>query len=129
MDDDAIKILDQIHEVLSTKAPEAVPLLDKFVSKFPSLSAEIVEAEKRPRSVVIYGVPEADSKLSATSRQAHTENFVSGILDALDVEMRPVELSRMGRTVCVTYPAKNVYVRKSMTTEEREEYRDAKNHA
>ncbi|EYB89943.1 hypothetical protein Y032_0225g2747 [Ancylostoma ceylanicum] len=96
MVDDAINILDQIHNILSTKAPEALPLLEKFVSKFPSLSSEIVEAEKRPRSVVIYGVPEADSKLSATSRQAHTEAFVSGTLDALDVETRPVEVFRMG---------------------------------
>ncbi|KAK6011327.1 hypothetical protein OSTOST_23594, partial [Ostertagia ostertagi] len=133
--------------ILADKAPEAIPLLEEFVSSLPSLSQEIVEAEKRKRSMVVFGVPEADRNLPPSQRQACTVSFVTGLLDVLNIEAHPVELYRMGAMMedkprpikCVfssrrsllevlsnarklrnTTAYKDVYIRKSMSREERQ---------
>ncbi|KHJ99773.1 hypothetical protein OESDEN_00228 [Oesophagostomum dentatum] len=90
MDEDSISLLEKIHGILLSKAPEAIPLLEQLISKFPTFSNKIVEAEKRPRSLVIIGVPEPDATLAPSARQLHTEKSVTNILDALDVEARPM---------------------------------------
>uniref|UniRef100_A0A7I4YXJ8 Uncharacterized protein n=1 Tax=Haemonchus contortus TaxID=6289 RepID=A0A7I4YXJ8_HAECO len=145
LDDDARGLPNQINEILVTKAPEAIPLLQQFLSKLPSLSLEMIESEKRQRSIVLLGVPEAEKELPASRRQEHTEKYVPEILDFLDIEARPVEVFRMGRAsdrprlVKCVFPARkilldtlarahklrassrfnNVEIRKSMTPEER----------
>ncbi|EYC26049.1 hypothetical protein Y032_0011g1530 [Ancylostoma ceylanicum] len=43
MDDDAINILDQIHDILSTEAPEALPLLKNFVNDADPIFADDFE--------------------------------------------------------------------------------------
>ncbi|KAK6018620.1 hypothetical protein OSTOST_15787 [Ostertagia ostertagi] len=121
LDEDARGLLNQINEILVTKAPEAIPLLQQFLSKLPSLSLEVVESEKRERSIVLLGVPEAEKGLPASRRQEHTEKYVSEILDFLDIEARPVEVFRMGkpsdkpRLVKVTPGAKTVVAIKKKT--------------
>ncbi|KAK5978121.1 hypothetical protein GCK32_005488, partial [Trichostrongylus colubriformis] len=55
------------------KAPEALPLLEKLVSSLIPDPTEIVEAEKRSRSVIIAGVPEKWEDSSPSQRQAATE--------------------------------------------------------
>ena len=95
-------MLNQPHSILSSKALKAIPILEKFVSNFSLLSQKIVEEErnkkeKRLRSFVISGIPEADPSLLAISRQQHTGNFVFGIINELDVETKPVEIFRLGK--------------------------------
>ena len=154
MDDKALRLLDQMQEILCTKAPEVLPLLEEFVSNLPFLSTKIIESEKRARSVVISGIPEAETALPALVRQEHTEKYVYNILNSLDVETRPLEIYRMGkitngkpRYVKCVLPSKfycldllskasrlrsipdlqGVYIRKSMTPEERAKDRELRN--
>ncbi|KAK6019565.1 hypothetical protein OSTOST_14794, partial [Ostertagia ostertagi] len=84
-------------QILANKAPEALPLLEQLLAKLSSLPMDAIHAEKRERSVVIHGVPEAEAGLSASLRQQHTERCVSKILDVLDIETRPLEVFRMGK--------------------------------
>ncbi|KHJ79935.1 hypothetical protein OESDEN_20403 [Oesophagostomum dentatum] len=124
MDEDALRLLHQMQEILSSKAPEVLPLLEEFVSKLPLLSHKIIEAEKRPRSVVISGIPEAEATLPALKRQEHTERYVYDILNSLDVETRPLEIYRMGKIyflkpiACAPFPTTRASLQ-SMTPEER----------
>ncbi|KIH69500.1 hypothetical protein ANCDUO_00162 [Ancylostoma duodenale] len=76
MDNHAMQILDKLHDILKDKAPIA---------------------EKRTRSVVISGVPGADSALPALTRQTHTEDFVSNMLNPLDVEGSPDGILQNGQ--------------------------------
>ncbi|KAK6030743.1 hypothetical protein OSTOST_03114, partial [Ostertagia ostertagi] len=122
---DVDRLLDRVHDILAEKAPEAIPLLEQFLGKLPLLSNEIVEADKRQRSVILYGVPEPEESLSASLRQEHTESYIRGILDTLDVETRPVEIHRMGKKV----EGKPRLVKKSMTREEREKETDLRKQA
>ncbi|WKY01588.1 hypothetical protein Q1695_015528 [Nippostrongylus brasiliensis] len=146
LDREALQLLEKIQDVLAVKAPEVIPLLDQFLGKLSFLYSDVVECEKRRRSIVIFGVPEADKAAPPSQRQAHTERYVSDVLDFLDIEARPSELFRMGpsqtdkpRLVkCVfsqrryqleilsrsnrlrsSATFKNVFIRKSMTREER----------
>ncbi|KAK6013873.1 hypothetical protein OSTOST_20786, partial [Ostertagia ostertagi] len=141
LDNDGITLLNQIHEILATKAPEVIQLLDKFLGKLPLLAKDLVESDKRERSVVFYGIPEAEGSLSPSLRQAHTEKYISRILDTLDIETRPVEVYRMGRGVegkprvvkLVNYvlyrTIRRSFVRKSMTIDERNKERDLRKRA
>ncbi|PIO76139.1 hypothetical protein TELCIR_01787 [Teladorsagia circumcincta] len=153
---DGLELLSQINQILITKAPEVIQLLNQFLSKLPLLMTDVVERDKRQRSVVMYGIPEAENGLSPSMRLDHTEKFVSGILDSLDTETRPVEVYRMGRFVegkprivkCVfssrrfmldilskarclrIFPKyKEVFVRRSMTIDERQKERDLRERA
>ncbi|KHJ99344.1 hypothetical protein OESDEN_00656 [Oesophagostomum dentatum] len=51
------------------KAPEAIPLLNKLVSVLSLSPKEIIEEEKRSRSVVISGLPEPSNDMPAFERQ------------------------------------------------------------
>ncbi|KAL6738919.1 hypothetical protein Aduo_012415 [Ancylostoma duodenale] len=84
----------QLQSILREKAPEALPLLNQLWNTFKPDPKAIVEGEKRGRSIVISSVPEAENAL-ASQRQAHTENAVLSILDKLDIETCPVEISRL----------------------------------
>nr|CDJ84837.1 hypothetical protein HCOI_00572700 [Haemonchus contortus] len=151
LDTDASNLLKQIQEIVTVKAPEVLPLLEKFVGKLQSISLDVVEAEKKERSMVIYGVPEAGSDIAASLRQEHTEKAVMDILDELDIEARPVEIYRMGKfgdkprlIKCVKFlfttlsrakklrsseKFRNVYVRKSMSPDERSKDRELRKRA
>ncbi|KIH50231.1 hypothetical protein ANCDUO_19691, partial [Ancylostoma duodenale] len=135
-----------LHTILQAKVPEALPLLDELVKILTPNPREIVEAEKRSRSVVICGIPEGESNNSLSERALLTDKTVSVILDVLDIDVRPVEVYRLGRPVddrprlvkCV-FPChrpffdvlkrasklrsvtkfKDVFIRRSMTIEER----------
>ncbi|XGW02668.1 hypothetical protein V3C99_014589 [Haemonchus contortus] len=113
--------------------------------KIPCESREYVEAEKRARSLVVSGLEEAPAHLKPSERQKQLEGKVADLFDALQVECRPVEVYRMGkpdsarpRLVKIVLPSRaywrtalknaknlrasgfhNVFVRKSLTAEER----------
>ncbi|KIH43703.1 hypothetical protein ANCDUO_26286 [Ancylostoma duodenale] len=136
------------------KAPECIPLVNDLVSKISYFSSGI--EEKRKRSVVIYGIEEANKELPAIERQRHTEAQVEKILDVLNVESRPVEIFRMDRQlegrprlVKVVFSSRNyffdvlrnahklrniplynrIYIRQSMTIEERNNDRELREKA
>ncbi|EYC12491.1 hypothetical protein Y032_0047g1510 [Ancylostoma ceylanicum] len=125
------------------------PVMERILSilskKIPKHAVEDPDSEKRSRSIVISGLPEAEGDVRFQDRQSHLENQVSDVMEALKVECRPVELYRMGkfnpthpRLVKVVLPSKffwrtalanarslrsagfpDIYIRKSMTAEER----------
>ncbi|KIH63933.1 hypothetical protein ANCDUO_05761 [Ancylostoma duodenale] len=64
-------ILLKIQGILAKKAPDCIPLVNELVTKISSFSSEL--DEKRKRSIVLYGVEEADKGLTASDRQKHTE--------------------------------------------------------
>ncbi|XGW16282.1 hypothetical protein V3C99_001610, partial [Haemonchus contortus] len=120
-------------------------MLNVLSEKISNEISEQVEAEKRARSLVVSGIDEAPHQLKPSERQKDLENKVADLLDVLEVECRPVEIYRMGkldpsrpRLVKILLPSKahwrtalanaknlrsaglaNVFVRKSMTAEER----------
>ncbi|EYC32408.1 hypothetical protein Y032_0003g1556 [Ancylostoma ceylanicum] len=140
-------LVGKLMAILEEKAPEAIPLLDELITILQPDPKEIVENEKRSRSIIISGMPEAGKEFTASQRQAHTELSVVKILDALDIETKPVEINRMGTFTdgktriikCVFSSQKyffeaikkarilrqlpgfnSVYIRRSMTKAERE---------
>uniref|UniRef100_A0A7I4XWK3 KH_dom_type_1 domain-containing protein n=1 Tax=Haemonchus contortus TaxID=6289 RepID=A0A7I4XWK3_HAECO len=128
------------------KDPVMGKYINALVSKLPQTIADAVEADKRDRSLVIFGIPESASDVSSSRRQKEVEDKVTEVLDVLGVECRPVEVYRMGRPggsrprlIKLVLPSKshwasalsnsyrlrnsglsNVYIRKSLTREERE---------
>ena len=95
LDSECLNLLTKLTDILAKKAPEGIPILNELVSKVSTFSN--VNEEKKRRSNVIYGVKEADSCLPASERPKCTEREVEGILNALDVETRPVEAFRIGK--------------------------------
>ncbi|KIH46096.1 hypothetical protein ANCDUO_23853, partial [Ancylostoma duodenale] len=93
---DSQVLLSKLLAILEEKAPEAVPLLNQLITALRPNPKDIVESEKRSRSIVISGMPETGRELTASQRQAHTELSVIKMLDALDIEAKPVEIYRMG---------------------------------
>ncbi|VDL72913.1 unnamed protein product, partial [Nippostrongylus brasiliensis] len=103
------------------------------------------EQERRSRSVVISGLPEANANSSSLARQRDLQDKVDRLLEVLDVECKPSEVYRMGvpsqtrpRLVKVVFPTsahwrravanarrlrsseyRDVYLRRSMTAAER----------
>ncbi|EYC16424.1 hypothetical protein Y032_0033g2651 [Ancylostoma ceylanicum] len=145
------QVISQLQAILEVKAPEALPLLNQLLQLSRIDPREIVETEKRSRSIVISGVAEAEGDLSPSERLAHTEAAVNNVLDVLGVEARPSEVYRMGALTegkprlikCVLPSAQfysvalrnarslrsisgfdHIFVRRSMTREEREKDRD-----
>lgn len=145
-----------IAEILGLMAerntdPEISKTIDAVVKKFPDelskLSINAVESEKRGRSLVISGLPEAEPNTSLTAKRKDLEEKVSGVLEVLQVDCYPLEVYRMGkpggarpRLVKIVMPSKSywaaalsnayklrgsdlrdVYIRKSMTESERKE--------
>ncbi|KAK6764551.1 hypothetical protein RB195_024756 [Necator americanus] len=107
--------------------------------------ADGVEAEKRSRSIVITGLAELAADRSLIERQRGLEEKIANVLDALEVDCLPKVAYRLGklngnkpRLVKVVLPSRshwtkalsrshlqrrtslsNIFVRKSMTAEER----------
>lgn len=127
------------------KDPEIDKMAKVVLDRLPHEMKETVEAEKRGRSLVVSGLPEADEQLQPSAKQRYLEGKIREILDVLMVECNPVEVYRLGRPndrfprlVKVVLPSRshwttalsnsyrlrnsgfnNIYVRKSMTQEER----------
>ncbi|KAK5983980.1 hypothetical protein GCK32_011688, partial [Trichostrongylus colubriformis] len=55
--------------ILQKKAPEGLPLLEKLVDLLTPNPAEIVEAEKRARSIIIHGIPELGAEFPPSKRR------------------------------------------------------------
>ena len=124
-------VIDQLLDVLSQRLQNAV-------------SGEL-EAEKRSRTIVISGVQESSNDLRASERARDLRSRVDDIMDVLDIDCCPSEILRIGkaspdrpRLVKVIFPStyywqkalansyrlrnspfSNIFIRKSMTTEER----------
>ncbi|EYB97951.1 hypothetical protein Y032_0135g1910 [Ancylostoma ceylanicum] len=138
VDEDGEQVVSKLKEILMNKAPEAIPLLNKLIEILTLTPKEIVESAKRARSVVFSGVAEADADLTPSERQVHTEESVQKILNVLGVEARPLEVYRMGKLVEALrnarslrdYPEFNqIYVRRSMTPQEREKFKELRQRA
>ena len=149
------QLLGKLLAILRDKAPEAIPILNDLINVLTPSPKDIVEQEKRSRSIVIAGLEEAASGTPAFQRQLHTEGVVHDILNALEVESRPVEIYRMGspgdnsRLVKVVFSSqrpffevlkkarilrqidrfRNVYIRRSMTREERSKFNELRSEA
>ncbi|VDL82854.1 unnamed protein product [Nippostrongylus brasiliensis] len=126
------------------------PIMEKLIygviSRMPQELADVMEADKRSRSLVISGLEESKSDLAPSVKQQQLENQVTRVLDGLGVECRPVEVYRMGkptdsrpRLVKLLLPSRshwktalsnsyrlrsnpnfsNVFIRKSLTEAER----------
>lgn len=76
--------------------PEIDRMVRVVLSRIPQELRDAVEADKRSRSLVISGLPEADPSLPPSEKQRDLESKVSEVLDAVDVECRPIEVYRMG---------------------------------
>uniref|UniRef100_W6NCL7 Uncharacterized protein n=1 Tax=Haemonchus contortus TaxID=6289 RepID=W6NCL7_HAECO len=57
----------------------------------------LLESDKRSRSIVISGLEERQNGLSPSARQRNLEDEAVRVSDAADVECRPVETYRMGK--------------------------------
>ncbi|KAK6060387.1 hypothetical protein COOONC_01955, partial [Cooperia oncophora] len=127
------------------KDPIIDQMLEALVTKLPQEISEGIDAEKRARSLVISGLPEAPVDMRPSARQDDLDSKVCKLLDILRVECRPLEIYRLGkladslpRLVKLVLPSRshwatalsnsrllrdsefaNVYIRKSMTPAER----------
>ncbi|EYB88700.1 hypothetical protein Y032_0242g3402 [Ancylostoma ceylanicum] len=93
---DEEEVLFRLQSILADKALEALPLLNQLMQLLRPNPQEVVESEKRARSLVIAGVAEAEGDLEPFERLAHTEAATCKVLSALGVEARPTEIYRMG---------------------------------
>ncbi|EYC35300.1 hypothetical protein Y032_1083g3574 [Ancylostoma ceylanicum] len=150
------EVIHRLQVILNDKAPEGLPLLNQLLQLLKPNPLEIVEAEKRARSIVIAGIPEAGSDLEPLDRVNHTEAMTHKVLNALGVEARPNEIYRMGnvmegktRLIKCVLPSErflftalrnapalrnltgfdHVYIRRSMTREEREKDKELRRQA
>ncbi|EYC38448.1 hypothetical protein Y032_0715g1768 [Ancylostoma ceylanicum] len=127
------------------KDPVIEQLVQALVEKFPKQGYCNCAIEKRSRSIVLSGLPEPSEELRASEKQAELEKRVTDILDVLEVDCKPSEVFRMGRVnggrprlVKLILPSRSywatalrnahrlrtssyssVFVRKSMTPDER----------
>ncbi|EYB84415.1 hypothetical protein Y032_0317g2330 [Ancylostoma ceylanicum] len=127
--------------------PQMEKILRALIDKLPMETTEKIEEEKRSRSIVISGLKECSPNTRPSQRQKDLEGKVTEILDALDMECRPVEVRRMGRLdpsrprlVKVVFSTRqewthalahahllrssgfdDVYIRRSMTVDERKQ--------
>ncbi|KIH68513.1 hypothetical protein ANCDUO_01151 [Ancylostoma duodenale] len=141
VDDDGEQVVSKLKEILANKAPEAIPLLNKLIEILTLTPKEIVESAKRARSVVFSGFAKANAELTPSERQVHTEEAVQKILKVLGVEARPLEVYRMGSGRFFHTALRNVrslrdfpefnqiYVRRSMTPQEREKFKELRQRA
>ncbi|KIH68359.1 hypothetical protein ANCDUO_01307 [Ancylostoma duodenale] len=119
-------LLSKLLAILEEKAPEAVPLLNQLITALRPNPKDIVESVKRSRPIVISGMPEAGRELAASQRQAHTELSVIKMLDALDIEAKPLEIYRIWTlTDEGLYPS----FHDSITQSERELDKELRRHA
>ncbi|EYC20166.1 hypothetical protein Y032_0022g484 [Ancylostoma ceylanicum] len=127
------------------KDPDIQQLLIDLSSKIPTDFKDLIEADKRARSIVISGLEEPTESMRLLDRGLDLERKVCDILEIVKVDARPSEVFRMGkpnsakpRLVKVVLPStscwrtalsnsrllrssasSNVFIRKSMTPEER----------
>uniref|UniRef100_A0A0N4WGI1 Nucleic-acid-binding protein from transposon X-element n=1 Tax=Haemonchus placei TaxID=6290 RepID=A0A0N4WGI1_HAEPC len=124
--------------------PAIENMLIALSEKIPMKFADLIEGDKRSRSIVISGLEEGQDGLRPSARQRDLEDKVAEVLVAVDVECRPVEIYRMGkpnskhpRVVKVVLPSRvhrralasarllrdagfpKVFIRRSMTEDER----------
>ncbi|KIH55214.1 hypothetical protein ANCDUO_14633 [Ancylostoma duodenale] len=81
--------------------PKVERMLGAFVDKLPLLTTEKIEEEKRSRSIVIAGLEETPPNSRPSHRQKHLEEKVAEVLDALDLESRPMEFIFQARPITV----------------------------
>ncbi|VDO96815.1 unnamed protein product [Heligmosomoides polygyrus] len=92
-------------------------------AKIPQAIADGIEEDRRMRSIVIAGIEEEPQDLPPSRCQGDLEDKMSGILDALQVELglnpshwlKAISNTRLLRLAGHT----NIFVRKSMTREGR----------
>lgn len=137
-------LLDKALEI--NRDPTVQQLLLALKDKIPGEFSAFLEREKRERSVVISGIDDEPMEARPSDRQKHLEEKINKVFDAINVECRPSEIYRMGkidprrpRLVKVVFPSQahwrtalanarllkesgfpNVYIRRSMTAEERQ---------
>ncbi|CAJ0606322.1 unnamed protein product [Cylicocyclus nassatus] len=61
-----------------------------------------IETEKRERSVVLVGLPEAPSNLSLLEKKNHLDQSVARVLEIINVECWPSEIYRMGTSQLIS---------------------------
>ncbi|KIH65752.1 hypothetical protein ANCDUO_03926 [Ancylostoma duodenale] len=71
-------------------------MLDALSEKFQKGFSEVLEAEKRSRSLVISGIEEPPEGLRPSERRKDLESKVNDILDAIDVDCCPTKPSELG---------------------------------
>ncbi|KAK6035884.1 hypothetical protein COOONC_26611, partial [Cooperia oncophora] len=122
LDNDGISLLKKINDILSIKAPEVVGLLDQFLGKLPLFINNVVESDKKERSIVLYGVPEAERGLSPSLRQAHRSypapRHRNPACRSLQDGFLFETLSKAHRLRAME-PYEGIFIRKSMSTDER----------
>ena len=69
---------------------------DDALGNMQDIAADEVAEEKRTRVLVISNLPESEGAL-ASKRQQSDESKVESLLDALDVQCRPLAVYRVGR--------------------------------
>ncbi|EYC08158.1 hypothetical protein Y032_0067g24 [Ancylostoma ceylanicum] len=137
------EILERV--IAKCKDPAIGKMVQVAVDRLPNEIADGVEADRRARSVVVSGLPESTESLPSV-RQKFDEERVSEMLDALGVQCRPCDVHRLGkydisrpRLLKILLPSRshwsavlanshklrscgfqNIYVRRSMTTTERQ---------
>nr|CDJ90946.1 hypothetical protein HCOI_01249700 [Haemonchus contortus] len=125
--------------------PAIENMLIALSEKIPMEFADLLESDKRSRSIVISGLEEGQDGLRSSARQRDLEDKVARVLDAVDVECRPAEIYRVGkpnskhpRLVKVVLPSRShrrralanarllrdtgfpkIFIRRSMTEDER----------
>ncbi|KAL6738843.1 hypothetical protein Aduo_012345 [Ancylostoma duodenale] len=129
--------------------------LSAIQAKIPIAVKEQAEAEVRGQTIVVSGLEKADSNLLPSEHQADVERKVTQVLDVMKVQCRPSDVFRIGRLnssrpllVKVVLPSsfhwrqalanarllrvscfQNVFVRRSMTIEERKREFDLRQQA
>ncbi|KIH46847.1 hypothetical protein ANCDUO_23097, partial [Ancylostoma duodenale] len=66
-------------------------ILRTLIDRLPMETTEKIEEEKRNRSIVTSGLRESSPITRPSQRQKNLEDKVTELLDALDMECRPVE--------------------------------------
>ncbi|EYC42445.1 hypothetical protein Y032_0531g3023 [Ancylostoma ceylanicum] len=77
------------------------PAMDRNLMALPEKLhvdvSEYVDSEKKSRSIVVAGLPEANPDLRPSERQLDLEMKIMQLLDVINVECRPTEVYRLGR--------------------------------
>ncbi|KIH54541.1 hypothetical protein ANCDUO_15313 [Ancylostoma duodenale] len=153
---DKNEVIERLQSILAHKAPEALPLLDQLIQLLKPDPRELIESEKRTKSIVIAGIAEPEGVSDPFQRLAHTKAETCKVLSALGVEARPTEVYRMGdftegkaRLIKCVLPSESffrkalrnaptlrhihgfdhIYVRRSFTREQREKEKELRRQA
>ena len=150
------KIFELFQKLIDLNIPEVQEITYEILSRMHEYGKSVLEKETRQRSIVVFGLPELEDNMPASIRQEDTEDKVKNILDTLDIECRPVKVYRMGkkvpgksRLVKIELPTRahwatvlarsrqlrnksefsKVFIRRSMTVEEREKEKELRERA